>query len=74
LNNEIIKNEDDENYHLILLLNLFDGHISLTEILEMDKPRLDGLIRARNKYIDESLKERKRQEELALLGKNKDTY
>ena len=38
---------------MVLALERFDGQLSYTEIMNMDVPRLNGLLAARSKFLEE---------------------
>ena len=58
-----------ENDWIVWMLDVFDGQLSYTEIIQMDQPRMTDLVRARQRYVEEQnkrqLAEQKAAEELA---------
>ena len=61
-----MRDQEKEDYYLIIqLIFLFEGHISLHELENMDTSKLLLLRDGRERHINEILKQRKKEEELA---------
>jgi len=60
----------DENYAIVNMLELFEGKVSLTEILSLDLNRLNGLVEAKQRFNVEKFERRQKAKMEAELKAN----
>lgn len=54
--------DDEENDFIVSILDLFEGQISLDEILSTDLDRMNSIVRAKERLIIRRIQEKKAQE------------
>lgn len=65
MNKIVREHEEQEYYNIIQLLFLFEGHISVDELMNMDTSTLHLYKKGRERHINEILEQRKKEEEKA---------
>jgi fructose 1,6-bisphosphatase len=63
--------DNEENDFVVSVLDLFEGQITLDEIMSVNLDRLYALIRAKERFIVKTIEKRKQQQELEALKKGK---